>query len=160
MKIRPAAAGAAAAALIVSSAGLAAATSTGAAPPQGPGGRTAALRTQSADVGKQTIRLSGNNRYETSVEVSKDVWSPESTGEVFLATGTGYADALAAGASTLGSGPLLLTTPDALPPVVAAEIKRLQPCYIVVVGGTAAVSDQVALQADALADSSASKCAG
>jgi len=63
---------------------------------------------------------------------------------VFVATGTNFPDALsaAAAAAKLG-GPLLLTAPNALPKDVAAEIQRLRPAKIVVVGGSAVVSDAV-----------------
>jgi putative cell wall-binding protein len=160
----------AAAALVITSAGFAAASASSSAP--APTGLAAAAAAQSplhllgaapstpgVDlIGKQTVRLSGKDRYATSVAVSSATWDPSFTGVVFLASGENYADALSAGASTFLSGPLLLTAHDSLPPVVAAEISRLQPCEVVVVGGTAAVSDAVAQQADALADVASSKC--
>lgn len=158
MKTRPAAAGIAAAALLVGSAGLAAASSTGAAATQDPAAHAASLRTLSTPVGQNTVRLSGADRYATSVDVSADNWTPDDAYEVFLASGEGYADALSAGASTFSAGPLLLTRRDTLPPAVAAEIARLKPCGIVVVGGKGAVSDAVALQADAMVDASSVKC--
>jgi putative cell wall-binding protein len=62
-----------------------------------------------------------------------------------IATGTGFADALAAGpASAQLAAPLLLVAPDALPQVVAEELTRLAPCTVTVVGGRNAVSDEVA----------------
>lgn len=86
-------------------------------------------------------RISGLDRYATAVEVSKK-W--ESASIVYLATGTGYADALSAGpAAAHNDAPLLLTTPKSLPTGVLAELNRLQPSEIVIVGGTGAVSGAV-----------------
>ncbi|PPK97602.1 putative cell wall binding repeat protein [Kineococcus xinjiangensis] len=103
------------------------------------------------DVGQNTVRVSGADRYATAVEVSR-TWDPADVGVVYLATGEGFADALAVGASTGGAGPLLLTGRDRLPAVVAEELQRLQPCTVVVVGGANAVSDAVALEADRYTD--------
>jgi putative cell wall-binding protein len=95
-------------------------------------------------------RLAGSNRYATAVEISKYGF-PGGADEVFVATGTGFADALAAGpAAAMLGGPVLLTAPDSLPQVVADEIARLGPDRIVVVGGTSAVSAAVFAQLQAI----------
>lgn len=99
-------------------------------------------------VAPNTARISGADRYETAVELSKFVWEPETTWIVFLATGESFPDALAAGASTVGTGPILLTSRTSLPPVVADELARLRPCVVIALGGPNAVSDQVLAQAD------------
>jgi putative cell wall-binding protein len=57
-----------------------------------------------------------------------------------LATGSGYADALAAAA--LGA-PVLLTRSECVPQVVRDEITRLAATTVVVMGGTSALSDDV-----------------
>ncbi|WP_111719428.1 cell wall-binding repeat-containing protein [Homoserinimonas sp. OAct 916] len=86
-------------------------------------------------------RLAGDDRYATAVAISKQFASAD---VVYVATGTGYADALgAAPAAAKQSGPLLLTAPKSLPANVAAEVKRLKPQQIIVVGGTGAVSNGV-----------------
>ncbi|WP_198668715.1 cell wall-binding repeat-containing protein [Homoserinimonas sp. OAct 916] len=88
-------------------------------------------------------RISGDDRYVTAVEISKAGFAGTAP-VVYLATGTNYPDALsAAPAATKKGGPLLLTMPKSLPGPVAAEIKRLKPQKVVVVGGTGAVSNQV-----------------
>ncbi|WP_109473257.1 cell wall-binding repeat-containing protein [Ornithinimicrobium cavernae] len=71
---------------------------------------------------------------------------------VVIATSTDFPDALTAAplADQLG-GPLLLTRPDSLPALTAAEITRLQPSSIVVVGGTGAVHEDVLTELEALA---------
>jgi putative cell wall-binding protein len=95
-------------------------------------------------------RLAGSNRYATAVEISQYGFDGVSS-EVVIATGTGFADAVAGGPAAVAlNAPVLLTDPDGLPGVVAAEVTRLRPSRIVVVGGTAAVSDTVFAQLEAL----------
>jgi putative cell wall-binding protein len=87
-------------------------------------------------------RISGADRFATAVEVSKG-FSP-GVGVVYIAVGSNFPDALAAApAASLGGGPLLLTQKDVLPEVVKAELSRLQPQKIVVVGGPDAISNSV-----------------
>jgi putative cell wall-binding protein len=114
--------------------------------------RATPVAARNAVIGRSTLRLSGGNRYATAVEISKVQWEPTKTGVVHLANGEAYADALAMGPTTMGLGPLLLTAKDFLPAETEAELARLQPCIIIVVGGTGAVSDAVAAQADRYAD--------
>ena len=67
-----------------------------------------------------------------------------SGGTVFVATGTGFADGLAGGpAAGVTGSPMLLVERDALPPATGAQLNRLQPSRIIVLGGTAVVSDAV-----------------
>jgi putative cell wall-binding protein len=88
-------------------------------------------------------RVSGSNRYSTSVELAKKGY-PYGAQTVYVATGTNFPDALgAASAAAYEGGPLLLTDPSTLPSVVSDEIRSLDPSEIKVVGGTAAVSDSV-----------------
>lgn len=90
------------------------------------------------------FRLSGSDRYATAAAVSAHSFSP-GVPVVYVATGQGFADALGAGpaAARLG-GPVLTVTRDAIPASVAAELTRLAPGRIVVVGGPSVVSDAVA----------------
>jgi putative cell wall-binding protein len=61
---------------------------------------------------------------------------------VFVATGEDFPDALIAAPAAVALGsPLLLVRSDSLPAATAAEIQRLAPARIVVLGGTAAVND-------------------
>ncbi|TFV96809.1 cell wall-binding repeat-containing protein [Leifsonia flava] len=88
-------------------------------------------------------RLSGASRYETAVAVSKR-YAPR-VPVVYVASGADFPDALsAASAAALAGGPLLLTAPGGLPSAVGAELKRLRPAAIRVVGGSGAVSQSVA----------------
>ncbi len=87
-----------------------------------------------------TTRLAGADRYATSAAVSAATFAP-GVSAVFVATGTDFPDALA-GAAAAGhlKAPMLLVTPTTIPPVIAAELTRLAPQHIYVLGGTAAVS--------------------
>ena len=63
-----------------------------------------------------------------------------------------FPDALAAGAAAARAGaPILLVEPNALPGATAAELARLGPDQIVVMGGTGIVSDAVLNQLKAYA---------
>jgi putative cell wall-binding protein len=98
------------------------------------------------------LRLNGNDRYQTAAQISMATWDQGEVLEVVLANGTTFPDALAWGASGLGSGPLLLTERDRLPDATRAELARLKPCYVVVLGGTSAVSDAVFADAEQYVD--------
>jgi putative cell wall-binding protein len=71
---------------------------------------------------------------------------------VLIATGDAFADALAAGAASAAAGaPLLLVSGQAgVPAATRAQIERLQPQTIVVVGGDAAVAAHVGRQLAAI----------
>jgi putative cell wall-binding protein len=105
-----------------------------------------------------SVRAWGDTRYETSLAISQLAWTPDVTYIVFLATGENYPDALSLGASTVALGPILLVKPDAVPSGVAAEVNRLEPCAIVVAGGTDAVHDSVVQALDDFADPTSTKC--
>ncbi len=91
----------------------------------------------------QSGRVFGADRYTTSVAVSQREF-PGTAPVVFIASGANFPDALSAGpAAAKGGGPLLLTTPGGLTAEVAAEVTRLNPTKIVVVGGPDSVSDAV-----------------
>lgn len=97
---------------------------------------------QHATTGSVT-RVSGSDRYATAVAVSQES-HPRGAATVFIASGAGYPDALAAApaARQLGA-PVLLTRPDSLPPLVAEELTRLSPTKVVVLGGTPSVATSV-----------------
>ena len=84
-------------------------------------------------------RFSGSDRYTTAVAVSQGTFAP-GVARVYLATGAGFADALAGGSpAALAGGPLLLSTRDCLPPAVKQEIDRLAPMTVVLLGGSGAL---------------------
>ncbi|MCL4078718.1 cell wall-binding repeat-containing protein [Coriobacteriia bacterium Es71-Z0120] len=98
----------------------------------------------SRDFRARGTRLSGDDRYETAVQVSREAF-PSCATTVVVATGEGFADAVAAAplAASLRA-PLLLVRSNRLDDVVAAEIRRLGARYAIIVGGPGAVSEDVA----------------
>ena len=97
-------------------------------------------------------RLSGTNRYATSVAVSR-ASTPPGPRVVYLATGQAFPDGLAGSPPAVrDDGPLLLTTTTAIPLDVLAELQRLNPARVVILGGTASISAAIATQLRALWD--------
>ena len=98
-----------------------------------------------------TIRLSGSDRYATAVAISKASFSSPQ-GTVFVASGQQFPDALAGGpAAAKRVAPLLLVRSDSVPASVTAELKRLAPSRIYLVGGTGAVKEAAARSLRAIA---------
>ena len=95
------------------------------------------------------VRLSGENRYETAIAVSKQGW--ESADTVVIARGDQYADALtAAPLADQYDAPILLTRSGGLAAGVAEEIARLGATNAIVLGGTQAVSADVVTELEGL----------
>jgi subtilisin family serine protease len=95
-----------------------------------------------------TQRLSGPSRYATAATISRAA-HPGGADQVYVASGQAFPDALSAGAvASHVDGPLLLTDTCSLPGETAAELSRLRPSQVTVVGGDAAVcqalSEQIA----------------
>lgn len=89
-------------------------------------------------------RVSGANRYETAVALTRAVHPANGVSTVYLATGAGFPDGLSAGpVAAAGSAALLLVPPNALPAVVAEELRRLDPTNVIFVGGPGAISEAV-----------------
>jgi putative cell wall-binding protein/peptidoglycan/xylan/chitin deacetylase (PgdA/CDA1 family) len=90
-----------------------------------------------------TSRIAGADRFVVSAAISASVFTP-GVPVVYIASGENYPDALSgAAAATKQGGPVLLVTRDAIPAAIAAELDRLNPAKIVIVGGTASVSTSV-----------------
>ena len=105
-------------------------------------------------------RLSGADRFATAAAVSAARFRAGSS-HVWLATGASYADALSTGAAAgRFSGPLLLVEGCGMPAATAAELSRLRPSSITVVGGQAAVCDGVLEHARALTGVQPGRVAG
>jgi putative cell wall-binding protein len=89
-------------------------------------------------------RLAGADRFSTSVQVSRSAYGAAGSDFAAVATGTNFPDGLAGGPmAALLPGPLLLVSPTSLPSSVAAELARLDPEKVFVLGGQASVSDAV-----------------
>jgi putative cell wall-binding protein len=96
-------------------------------------------------------RMAGSSRYSTAAAISRNSF-PGTANIVFLASGETFPDALAGGpAAARRNAPILLVHHDRLPEETAAELSRLAPRRIFVLGGTGAVSDKVMEAASAYA---------
>ncbi|SDS43299.1 peroxidase family protein [Microterricola viridarii] len=109
----------------------------------------AVFETLSAYTSGPVTRLAGADRYETAAAVSAATFRGKA-GVAYIATGANFPDALAASAAagaegtTEGRGPVLLVADGAIPAATAAELTRLKPTKIVVLGGTSVISPSVA----------------
>jgi len=94
----------------------------------------------------ESDRIEGIDRYETAVKISElvfDTFLPAPP-VLYLVNGLAFPDALSASPlASIAGGGLLLTAPTHLPAVVAAELERLQPQRVVIVGGTGVISSAV-----------------
>ncbi|QIZ98891.1 cell wall-binding repeat-containing protein [Leifsonia sp. PS1209] len=89
-------------------------------------------------------RISGDDRYITSAKVSQANFAP-GVAAAYIAVGTNFPDALSgAPVAGIANAPVLLTQSTAIPQSIAAELTRLKPKKIVILGGSAAVSASVA----------------
>ena len=86
-------------------------------------------------------RIAGADRYATAAQIAATY---ESADTVYIASGAIFPDALG-GSARAGSldAPVLLVRPNSLPSATAAQLERLAPERIVVLGGPVAVSDAV-----------------
>jgi len=108
------------------------------------------IRQIARPVADGAARLAGENRYATAIDVSEKTF-PMGADTVVVATGANWPDALG-GSALAGAvgGPILLTTPDALPASVKAEIVRLGARDAYILGGTGAVSAAVENELNAI----------
>lgn len=94
-------------------------------------------------------RIAGENRFSTARQVA-ELAGPDPIGDfmagdaAIVVNGLGFADALTAGPMAAAQGlPILLTTPEALHPDAENALLNLDIEQVLIVGGTAAVSDDV-----------------
>lgn len=108
----------------------------------GPAAISGAVETAVGAYATEVIRLAGADRLETAAAFSERL-NGTTGGVVFVATAKDYPDALvAARAASHESGSVLLVD-DEVPAATAAELTRLSPSTIYVVGGTTAISAEV-----------------
>jgi len=94
--------------------------------------------------GLEVRRIAGESRFDTAALVAREVGVP-ADGEVAVATGRTFADALSFAAVAAARGiPILLTEPGALPADTADALAAIGARRTLVLGGTAAVGDAVA----------------
>lgn len=117
--------------------------------PQNPSGNAAfgcrtVFYSTAAGGAPTTTRLQGADRFTTSTVISQAAYPAPGVPVVYVASGVSFADAIsAAPAAAVQKGPLLLSMPGALPAVTLAEVKRLAPKKIIVVGGPASIDADV-----------------
>ena len=126
------------------------------------------MRAQLTSLGYTLNEITGSNRYDTSAAVA--TFAAANLGSIgqfgglrttIVATGTNFADALSAGAPAYaGRHPILLTLPDVLPTSVGDALKTISAQQVIVLGGTAAVSEDVVTQIKALGISSVIRIGG
>lgn len=96
-------------------------------------------------------RIAGTNRYATAAQIAG--LYPDDTSTVFVATGEKFADALSGGPIAVRSAaPVLLTRAGELPDETIAELQRITPQRIVILGGTTAVSADIQVELAAYLD--------
>ena len=104
-------------------------------------------------------RIGGDTRYETAAKLAETKFS--APGTVYLASGENFPDALAAGpVAGILETPLLLSTPDALPAATAASLNRIRPTKVVLLGGTASLSDSVESEVASLTGATVTRFGG
>ncbi|MFC4712899.1 cell wall-binding repeat-containing protein [Planococcus dechangensis] len=100
------------------------------------------FKESAAEPTKPTARISGTNRFDTAVAISKAGWKIADT--VVLATSGDFPDALSGGPLAYQEdAPILLTRPEKLPHETKTEIERLKPKKAIVLGSQSAVSVEV-----------------
>ncbi|WBM79469.1 cell wall-binding repeat-containing protein [Cryobacterium breve] len=96
-------------------------------------------------------RVFGDNRFATSAAISRANFAADAP-VVYIANGLNFPDALsAAPVAGAANAPILLVTADSVPNVVQAELARLHPKKIVVLGSQNSVSDAAVAQVKAFA---------
>jgi peptidoglycan hydrolase-like amidase len=100
--------------------------------------------------GNTTVRrAAGQHRVGTAATVASQYWDEAS--DIVLATSITFPDALSAGALAARLGaPILLTRGSTLEDEARAQLERLQPERVHLMGGTAALSSEVGEQVEAL----------
>jgi len=114
--------------------------------------------------GFTVTRVAGNNRYETAAAIADEMGTVGSTGGLktaIIATGTNFADALSGGpVAYKGNFPILLVTPDSVPSATEAELNSLGIQQVLILGGTAAVSNATQSDLEGIVGNPAVRIAG
>lgn len=109
-------------------------------------GLTIALASTGYAKDRQFTRISGSNRFQTAVEISKKVLDSNELEKenktVVLANGYSFIDALPGGVlANSASGTLLLTNTNVIPKETMDEINRINPNVIYILGGSSSISE-------------------
>lgn len=109
-------------------------------------GGTGAISEQAASELPNSFRISGADRYKTSLEVAKYFGNPTDT--VYVATGKSYADALAGGALAAKDDTGVYLVGKSVPAELGEHLQKNGVEYVKVIGGSQAVSDDILKQLD------------
>jgi putative cell wall-binding protein len=105
-------------------------------------------------------RVDGPDRAGTAAELSRTTFDPQVPVAV-LVSARDFPDGLTGGAAaTAMGGPVLLAEADRIPAATEAELRRLQPGRLVVLGGTARISADVEAALAAYTDGQVTRLAG
>ncbi|GAA1765270.1 cell wall-binding repeat-containing protein [Agromyces humatus] len=86
------------------------------------------------------VRVGGADRYATALAISQRFF-PDGADRVYVATGANFPDALAGSpVAGINSAPLITIPPTGLTPAIRAELARLAPQSIHILGGTGVVT--------------------
>jgi putative cell wall-binding protein len=99
-----------------------------------------------------TTRIAGSDRYSTAAAIVQAQFT--SADVVYVATGLNFPDALAGVPAAAGdAAPILLVQQNAIPGATAAQLSRLKPATIKILGGEAVISAGVAASLGSYASS-------
>lgn len=126
----------------------------------GPNAVPGVVESQLSGAGVTTVdRIAGQDRFGTAAMLSQRFGMAQTP--VFIATGFGFADALAASPLAAATGgTILLTSPQGLPETTAAELRRTDPSQVIVLGGTVVVPESQLAAIEAAAGVTPSRLAG
>lgn len=94
-----------------------------------------------------TERLAGSDRYATAAAISERYAIDGAARDIVIVNGLNFPDALSAGPFATSEGAVvLMVTASSIPAPTRAELNRLSPQSITIIGGTSVVSSNVARQ--------------
>lgn len=130
----------------------------------GTGVISSAVEAQIEATGADVLRLSGANRYATSLAVIQEFFEPgDPLDTLYLVTGRDFPDALSAGAAAAArEEPMILVDgrANSLPAAVTTRINQLDPDRVVLVGGTGVMSQGIQNQLNAIGGREIVRAAG
>ncbi len=97
------------------------------------------------------VRLTGSTRYDTAAAIASEYRDGGTCEFAIVASGDNFPDALAASyAAGMLNAPIMLTNPNSLSQQTLEQIEESEASHIVVIGGDAAVSANVASQLESI----------
>ena len=112
----------------------------------GPAAISEDVENELADLGLEIERIAGSNRFETAAMIAHRV-APEGMEEAVVVNGRSFPDALSAAPYAAKHGmPILLVEEDSYPAITEDALNELGVERTLVIGGPAAVSEEVAEQ--------------